>query len=131
MSYLDDLKEKAKNLQDNFDIQSVEIGLLQNDMQDTLKPNLLLSELNGYVLEMMNDLVEYEKKNKLTARMQASKERLVKMLFVASELSGVGDKLQSFKLFNRELVGKIQLLRIENADLKNKLEICNTTAEPL
>lgn len=131
MTYIDDLKTKAKNLQDNFDIQSVEIGLLQNDMQDTLKPNLLLSELNGYVLEMMNDLVEYEKKNKLTARMQASKERLVKMLFVASELSGVGDKLQSFKLFNRELVGKIQLLRIENADLKNKLEICNKTSQEL
>lgn len=131
MTYIKDLQTKISQLEDGFDIQSVELGLLQNEMLDTLKSNQLLSQLNGSVLEMMNDLVEYEKKNKLTPRMQASKQRLVNMLFVTSDLSELGSKLQSLKLFNRELVGKIQLLRVANADLTKQLKICNDTSLPL
>lgn len=131
MSYTKDLQEKIAKLEDGFNIQSVEIGLLQSEMVDTLKPNRLLSELNSDIIDMMNDLIEYEKKTKLTPRMQQSKKRLINMLFVISELSDLGSKLQSLKLFNREIVGKIQLLRIENAELKHKLDICNKLGEEI
>lgn len=131
MSYTKDLQDKIAKLEDGFNIQSVEIGLLQSEMVDTLKPNRLLSELNSDIIDMINDLIEYEKKTKLTPRMQASKKRLINMLFVISELSELGSKLQSLKLINREIVGKIQLLRIENAELKHKLDICNQTSEDL
>lgn len=131
MSYTKDLQDKIAKLEDGFNIQSVEIGLLQSEMVDTLKPNRLLSELNSDIIDMMNDLIEYEKKTKLTPRMQQSKKRLINMLFVISELSDLGSKLQSLKLFNREIVGKIQLLRIENAELKHKLDICNKLGEEI
>lgn len=131
MTYIKDLQNKVAAMSDQFDIKSIEIGLLQSEMVDTLKPNRLLSELNSDIIDMMNDLIEYEKKTKLTPRMQASKKRLINMLFVASELSELGSRINSLKLFNRELAGSIQLLRVENADLRKQLNICNETSQEL
>lgn len=131
MTYIKDLQQKIERLEDGFDIQGVEMHLLQSEMQDTTKPNVLLMQLVQFVLQMMIELNEYEQKNKLTPRMKASKERLIKMLDITCELSGMGDKMHSLKLSNKFMVGKIQMLRIENAEFKHKLDICNKLGEEI
>jgi predicted nuclease with TOPRIM domain len=120
--YFKQLQEQIEQLQDGFDIKNVEIGLLENEMQDNLRPNFLLSQLTSIHLAMLSEIVGYEIKNKPSERITVSKNRLIKLLDISTELSGIGDKMQSFKLFNRELVTRMQLLRVENAELRKKLD---------
>jgi hypothetical protein len=120
--YLKKLQEQIESLEDGFDIKSIELGLLQNEMQDTLRPNIILSQLTHFILQMLGELNEYQQKNKLSAKAIASKTRLITMINITIELSGMGDKMQTLKLFNLELVNKMQLLRVENANLRKELK---------
>jgi hypothetical protein len=120
--YFKQLQEQIEQLQDGFDIKNVEIGLLENEMQDNLRPNLLLSQLTSIHLDMLSEIIDYQIKHKPSERIIGSKNRLIKLLDISTELSGIGDKMQSFKLFNRELVTRMQLLRVENAELRKKLD---------
>lgn len=121
-TYIKELQEKIELLEDGFDMKSIEVSLLQNDMQDTLHPNIILSQLTHFILKMLGELIEYQNKNKPSLKVIASKTRLITMLNITIELSGIGDKMQSIKLFNKELVTKIQLLRVENSDLRKELK---------
>lgn len=119
--YFKKLQEQIETLEDGFDIKNIELGLLENEMQDFLKPSVLLSQQAKYLLEMTEELIEYAK-SKPGPRVNASKERLLNLLHLHTQLGGVLTYNQTIKLFNRELVTKIQLLRVENADLRRKLD---------
>lgn len=131
MTYIKELQKKIEDLADGFDMKSIEMVLLENEMHDMLRPNILLSQLNQFVIQMLMELNEYQQKNKLTERMKASKERLLKMLDITIELSGLGDKAQSFKLHNKHMVGKITQLRIKNQELQRKMAILERTCQDL
>jgi len=120
-TYTKELQEKIKALEDGFDIKNVEMGLLENEMQDFLKPSALLAQQSRLLLEMTDELFEYAKK-KPGPRVTASRDRLMILLHINTQLGSVMCYNQSLKLFNRELVGKIQLLRIERAELKKQIE---------
>lgn len=119
------LERQIKGLEDNFDIKGVEIALLQSEMVDMLKPNVLLMKLTQLHLEMLMEIQEFRLKNKTTERVLKSYERLLKLLDISTQLSGLGDKAQSLKLFNKELVGRMQMLRLENSNLKKELNKIN------
>lgn len=129
--YHQELQEQVRQLKDGFDIKSVENELLKNELTEVEKPNIILGELSKYVLEMLSELSEYEQKNKLNDRMKASKARLVKMFDLTTQLSGLGDKNRSLKLFNRELFGIIQMLRIDNSKLRKDNETMQKAFEGL
>jgi hypothetical protein len=116
------LREEINLLETDLSMQALEAGLIKNDLTETLRPNIILSELGLYVLQMLKELNEYQHKNPLNDRMKASKQRLMKMLDLTRELASMGDKMQSLKLYNRELLAKIQLTRVENQRLKNENE---------
>lgn len=121
-TYIKELQEKIEALEDGVDMKEVEINLLLSEMKDTTRPNILLLQLVQYVIQMLIELNEYQQKNKLTERMLSSKDRLVKMLDITSELNGMGDKMHSLKLANKFMIGKMSLLRIENSDLRKELK---------
>lgn len=116
-----ELQQKIKELEDGFNIKDIECGLLESELTETLKPNILLSELTFIHLEMLKEVHEYSK-GKSSDRITSSKNRLLNLLDISTQLSGIGDKNKSLKLFNRELVTRIQLLRIENSDLRKELK---------
>lgn len=120
-TYFKELQEKIECLEDGFDIKSVEIGLLESEIQDTLKPTGLLNYQFSKLTEMLEEVMEYEK-IKPSERITASKTRLINLLGVNTQLNEVMYVNHRLKLFNRELITKIQLLRVHNADLKRKLE---------
>ncbi len=120
--YLKKLQEQIERLEDGFDIKNIELVLLENELKDNLRPNIILSQLTQFILQMLIELNQYEQKNKLSSKVLASKIRLLSMFDLITELSGMGDKLQNFKLFNRELVIKMQMLRAENYNLKKQLK---------
>ena len=119
--YFKQLQEKIEQLQDGFDIKTIEIALLENEIQDTNKPMVLLCEQNKYLLEMLEQVIEFEKK-KPSVQVKVSKTRLITLIGINTQLSNVCCYNQSLKLFNRELVGRIQILRVENSDLKKQLQ---------
>ncbi len=121
MESFKELQAKINLLQDGFDIKSLELGLLESEMQDTLKPTALLNEQNKYLLEILEQIIKFEK-SKPSASVTASKNRLVTLLGINTQLSQIMYYNQSLKLFNRELVTSIQLLRLENSELKKQLK---------
>lgn len=120
-TYFKELQEKIERLEDGFDIKNVEIGLLESEIQDTLKPTGLLNYQFLKLAEMLEEVLEYEK-IKPSERITASKTRLINLLGVNTQLNEIMYVNHRLKLFNRELVAKIQLLRVENADLKLQLD---------
>jgi hypothetical protein len=119
--YFKELQEKIEKLEDGFDIKNLELGLLESEIQDTLKPTKLLNEQNHYLLEMLEQIIKFEK-SKPSARVTASKQRLITLLGINTQLNQIMYYNQSLKLFNRELVTIIQLLRVENSDFKKQLK---------
>lgn len=120
-TFIKELQEKVELLQDGFDIKSIEHSLLENEMVDMLRPSRLLSDLSGYLLEMTEELTEHVKKKGLTPAAKKSQERLIKLIHLSTQLNILGVHNQSLKLFNKELVGKIQLLRIDRAELNRQI----------
>lgn len=110
---------------------SLEAAFLENELKDVLQPNILLSKLSQSILEMLMEYHDYTSKKGESEANKRSKKRLMELLNISTELSGVGDLLSSFKLFNKELVGRITLLNIENRKLNNELEIHRKTFEEL
>lgn len=119
-TYIKELQEKVEALEDGFDMHQVELSLLENEIQDTNLPNKLLGEQTGLLLEMLNEVVEFGKK-KPSERVTASKKRLLGLLCINTSLNQIVSYNQSLKAFNKQLVGHIQVLRIENAELKRQI----------
>ena len=120
--YFKELQEKIEYLQDGVDFKNIELGLLESEMQDVLEPSLLLSQITYIHTEMLSELFDYIKKNKPSERLTASKERLLNLLTKTEKLNSMTNKMQTLKLFNRELVVKLQLLRVENDELRKQLK---------
>ena len=120
--YYKELQEKIANLQDGFDIKNIEVAFLESEMQDVLEPSLLLSQITYIHTEMLSELFDYIRKNKPSERLTASKERLLNLLTKTEKLNSMTNKMQTLKLFNRELVVKLQLLRVENDELRKQLK---------
>lgn len=120
-TYIKELQETIEQLQDGFDMRSVENALLQNEIEDTQLPNKLLGEQSGYLLDMLNEVLVYEKKMP-SQRITDAKNRLINLLHINTQLNKILSYDHSLRLFNRELVGKIQLLRVENHKLKDELQ---------
>lgn len=116
------LERQVKSLEDNFDQKGVEIQLLQSEIIDIKEPTMLLNRLMLLHLNMFSEITEYLAKNKVTDRVLASRERLLELIDITTRLNGINDRSASLKAINREIVGKIQLLRIENKELKVKLQ---------
>ena len=126
-TYVKQLQEQIELLEDGFDIKSVEIDLLKSEMEETLSPYKLLGEQTGYLLDMLTEVIEFERK-KPSERITASKTRLITLLHINTQLSKIVDYNQSLKLINRNMVASMQLLRIKNFNLTkevNKLTLSN------
>lgn len=127
-TYIKELQEQIEGLNDGFNIKEVELSLLENEMQDTLSPYKLLSEQTGYLLEMMNELIDFEKK-KPSDRIIASKTRLLTLLHINTRLNGIIGYNNALKVCNKQLVGKIQVLRAENSDMNRQLMNINLSKD--
>ena len=120
-TYIKELKEKVGALEDGFDMYQVELGLLENEIQEINMPNQLLGEQTGLLLEMLSEVVEFGKK-KPSERVTASKKRLLELLSINTRLNQIVSYNQSLKVFNKQLVGSIQVLRLENSKLNKQIE---------
>ena len=99
-----------------------EIYLVKSELVDTLKPNILLAEMSGLILQMLIEYTEYIQKHKETEKNKLSKARLIKLLDISGSLNGLGDANQSLKLSNKFISASNYLLKKELAECKLELE---------
>lgn len=126
-TYTERLIQQINDLEDGFSMKEVELCLLQNDMEETLSPFGLLSEQSGHLLEMFEEVVEFERK-KPSERITASKKRLFTLIDINTRLGKIVSYNQSLKLINQQMVGSMQALRIENEKLRGEIKkLTNST----
>lgn len=122
MSFIKELQQKIEKLEDNFDSQSIELILLENELKDNMEVSILVSKLTQHILQMMIEYADFMKNRTPTETHKKSQKRLIELLDISSKLMTIDSNNQSFKLYNREMVGKVNLLRIENSELKFTIE---------
>jgi len=131
-TYIKELQEKIEALEDGFDLRELEIQQLINARVDDMEPAVISDKITLLCLEMLIEYTEFVmKKGKETEANLKSKKRLVDMLGLVSRLSGLTSNLNTLKLINRGQVTKINLLRVENAELKQQVDNMKKAYEEL
>lgn len=121
-TYTQKLVKQIKSLEDDFDEKSLQLVVIENELKDNMEVSVLVSKLTKHILQMLIEYGDFIKNKTETEAHKRSRKRLSELLDISSRLMNIDSNYQSFKLFNRELATKIQLLRIENIELKRQIE---------
>lgn len=120
-TYIKELQETIEQLNDGVDVLGVEKALLQNSVEDFQEPNRLLGEQSGYLLDMLGEVLTFEKKQP-SERITASKNRLINLLHINTRLNNLMSYNHSKTLLNQQLFGELQKVRLENHKLRLEIE---------
>ena len=120
--YLNELREKVNQLQDEVDGKDLQLLVIQNDLVDVNKPSMAIFKSLMVLMEMQLEIVGYAAKNGWTAKAKASMERLNGLVDLNRSLDMVADSNYKLKNMNSMLHTNYQLLRIENKELKQQLQ---------
>lgn len=121
-TYTQKLVKQIKSLEDDFDEKSLQLIVIENELKDNMEVSVLVSKLTKHILQMLIEYGDFIKNKTETEAHKRSRKRLSELLDISSRLTNIDSNSQSFMLFNRELATKIQLLRIENSELKRQIE---------
>lgn len=102
-------------------ILEAELQFTQSELKDVLQPNVLLSELQQLILQMLIEYTEYIQNNKETDRNRASKKRLIKLLDISVDLNGLGGLTASLKAQNKHLHSTVMSLKIKVNQLEKEI----------
>jgi len=114
--------DQIKSLQYEVNGKDLEKLALENELKDVLTPSVSQSELTLLIIEMLLEQNQFVKKNGNTDRAKKSKERLLKILDLNQSVDKISIDNNSLKNINRQLHMYYQKLRIENMELKLKLD---------
>lgn len=101
---------------------SSQLAFTESELQDTIKPNVLLSEMAQLILQMLIEYTDYIAKNKETEKNKASKKRLLRLLDITTDLNGSGDLLYTYKLKNRILFSNTVHLKEDIEKLQGEVD---------
>lgn len=116
------LKQKINDLEDVIDGKDLQILSVENDMIDTFKPSFAIFSTTTELLGMYLELIAYSKKNGWTEKANASLARIKNLMEWNKSLDSIADTNYKLKSINSKLHTHYQLLRIENKELKIKLQ---------
>jgi hypothetical protein len=122
-TYIKELQETIESLNDSLDLKEAERYLLLSELETVNEPCKLLGEQTGYLLDMLQEVVDYEKKYP-SERIKASKERLIALLDINTRLGKIVSYNANLQASNRNLyrelvsvMAKNKLLEKENKKL--------------
>jgi hypothetical protein len=99
----------------------LEMGMMSNDLIDSLTPSIKSMEAIQIILQMQLELADYIKEKGKSDKALKSAKRLLKLYDCVQFLNRLTGDLNTLQLTNRDIYSKIQLLRVENADIKKQL----------
>lgn len=100
----------------------LELGTMANELVDSLTPAVKSMQAVQIVLQMQLELADYVKEKGKSDKAIKSAKRLFELYDCVVSLNRLTGDLNTLQLTNRELHGKMQVLRNENAELKLKIE---------
>ena len=131
MGYVEDLRDKIKALEINNDIKEAEIQLLLNQSLDVTKPSMYLMLANLSLFDMLFENKQFQIKNGATKKAKESEQRLNNLLDYIKVFDEICSQNYSLKNYNRDILAKNMLLRVEIADLKKQVATYNQTMQEL
>lgn len=122
MSYLHELQRQVNELKDIVDGKDLQARLIESDMVEIFSASDSASEITQITLQIMMELNQFVQKKGWTDATKASQVRLTRLLELSSHVGTATDANYKLKLVNRELHTNYQILRVENKELKSKLQ---------
>lgn len=122
MSYLHELQRQVNELKDIVDGKDLQARLIESYMVETFSASDAASEITQITLQIMMELNKFVQKKGWTDATKASQARLTRLLELSSQVGTVTDANYRLKLVNRDLHANYQILRVENKELKSKLQ---------
>ncbi len=103
-------------------ISSAEADLLftQNELVDTLRPALKITDFTFVIAELLIKNTEYVKRVGMTEAAKEAREKLLYLLEVGELFNTISNDNQKLKLYNRALLGNNQLLKADLAEIKRQ-----------
>jgi hypothetical protein len=117
-----DFKNKLNQLQDDVDSKEAQIVILESEMQDAITPSNLIIDIKSTLMDMMFEIVVFEKGKGKSEKSTASKKRIEGLLESIDKLNGIASMNYNLKGANRSIHAKYQALRVENSELKAELK---------
>lgn len=109
-------------LQDDVDSKEAHIAFLESEMQDAIGPSDLIIDLKSTLMDMMFEILSFEKNKGESAKTKASKNRVDGLINGLEKLNKMANINYNLKSHNRLIFAKYQMMRVENADLKAELK---------
>lgn len=122
MSYIKELQEAAERLQDDIDGKNLELTLLESEMADVVSGPRIISEINGFFLQMLTEQQAFVSKKGLTPAVKTGRERVLRLMELLKSLSDISTSNYTLRCSNRIIHAQYQLMRIENKKLKEQLQ---------
>lgn len=112
-------KVTIENLMQFYD---VELGMMANELVDSLTPAVKSMRAVQIVLQMQIELADHIKQKGESDKGLKSAKRLFELFDCVTSLNRLTGDLNTLQLTNREQAGKILVLRKNNADMRRRLE---------
>jgi predicted nuclease with TOPRIM domain len=103
------------------EIADIEKYFLLSELEEVNEPYKLLGEQSGYLLEMLQEAMDYGKKHP-SERITASKKRLFTLLDINTRLGKIVSYNANLKATNKHLYGEVMTLRKKNKELEAEVE---------
>ena len=110
-----------KKIDELIDFIEAEKHFLLSELQVVNEPYTLLGEQSGYLLEMLQEAMDYGKKYP-SGRITASKKRLFTLLDINTRLGKIVSYNANLKAINKHLYGEVMALRKKNKELGAEVE---------
>ncbi|MEB0262881.1 hypothetical protein [Mucilaginibacter sp. 10I4] len=117
-----EFKAQLNQLQDDVDSKEAQIAILESEMLDAVMPSNLIIDIKSTIMDMMFEIVVFEKSKGITEKSTASKNRLNGLLQGIDELNGISSANYNLKAANRLIHTKYQMLRVVNSELKAQVK---------
>jgi len=119
--FVEGLRDKISELEITVESKDAENYLLQSEMQDTLSPATTIMKLNQIVLGMICELNEFIRLKARSKKTDDSMARLAKIIELVACMDAISTSNYTLKCSNKYLMGVIGRYRLENQELKTKL----------
>lgn len=103
-------------------ISALESDLLftQNELMDTLRPSLKITDFTFVISELLIKNVEFVKRSGMTDAAKEARERLLYLMDVGETFNAISNYNQKLKLMNRSLLGENEYLKKQLAEIKRQ-----------
>lgn len=92
-------------------IKRIDPIFMENEKIDILSPAIAMTDITCIVGEMLEDNSAYVKKNGDTTKSKASRERLLKLLYITETFNSITSQNTTLKTYNDQLLREVQELR--------------------